>query len=123
MYLFQLASQHMTWLSERQSVLANNIANADTPGFRARDVQSFAAALDHVGIGLNRTDPRHQQMELTTATHAGLVDAPVWDQSHSGNTVSIERELMQVTHTSRMMSVDTSVAKSFHRMILTSLKV
>ncbi|MCB1430900.1 MAG: flagellar basal body rod protein FlgB [Alphaproteobacteria bacterium] len=123
MYIFQLASQHMTWLAQRQSVLANNVANADTPDYRAKDVGSFETTLDHVDTGLIQTDPRHQQISFTSPGPAGLVEAPMWDQSHSGNTVSIERELMEISQTSRMMSVDTAITKSFHRMMLTSLKV
>lgn len=46
-----------------------------------------------------------------------------WDQSHSGNTVSLESELMTAGQTSRMMSLDTGIARSFHRMLMSSLKV
>lgn len=38
---FQMASRRMEWLSSRQKVIAENIANANTPGFAGRDVQSF----------------------------------------------------------------------------------
>ena len=39
--LFKLAASHNTWLSERQLTIAANVANADTPNFRAQDVAPF----------------------------------------------------------------------------------
>ena len=47
--LFDLAEKRLTWTAQRQSVLATNIANANTPGFQARDIQSFANVLSGSG--------------------------------------------------------------------------
>ena len=44
--LFSLLSNHMSWLSARQSVLAENVSNADTPNYIARDLRP----LDFAGI-------------------------------------------------------------------------
>ena len=45
--LFSLLSNRMSWLSSRQSVLAENVSNADTPNYIARDLRplDFAAIL------------------------------------------------------------------------------
>ena len=43
--LFRLAEQRLAWLDRRQEVLAQNIANADTPGYAARDLPAFAKVL------------------------------------------------------------------------------
>ena len=40
--LFRLAGSRMRYLTERQSVVARNIANADTPGYRAQDLTPFS---------------------------------------------------------------------------------
>jgi flagellar basal-body rod protein FlgB len=96
--------------AERQKVLAGNIANADTPGFKARDFD-FAAALRQavgssaagaapgarvqtVGLGAaGRTDPRH----LPLAGAAGGTDPKLLyrqpeQPSIDGNTVDLDRE-------------------------------
>jgi flagellar basal-body rod protein FlgB len=39
--LFSLITKRMSWLSQRQKVLAQNIANADTPGYAPRDLNSL----------------------------------------------------------------------------------
>ena len=59
MYLFELASRHMTWLAERQALTAANIANADTPGYRARDVRPFSTALEGPAVTFITTMPGH----------------------------------------------------------------
>ena len=38
--IFRLTNSKMGWLSERQTVLAQNIANADTPGYKAKDLKA-----------------------------------------------------------------------------------
>ena len=51
----------MQWHQERQRVLAENVANAETPHYRARDLAppNFASALQRVSISMARTDPGH----------------------------------------------------------------
>lgn len=39
--LFQAVKKRLNWLTQRQEVLSHNIANADTPGFRARDLKGY----------------------------------------------------------------------------------
>ena len=43
--LFELASQQAHWLSARQVAVAENIANANTPGYKAADVPPFESRL------------------------------------------------------------------------------
>lgn len=60
--LFGIHAQALTLRAQRTSVLAANLANADTPNYKARDVD-FRAALDaearHGTVALARTDPGH----------------------------------------------------------------
>jgi flagellar basal-body rod protein FlgB len=39
--LFQMITKRMGWLAERQKVIAENIANADTPEYRPKDLKAF----------------------------------------------------------------------------------
>src|SRR5436305_14526786 len=62
--LFSLISGRMSWLSARQSVLAENVSNADTPNFVARDLKpvDFQSMLAGQGMGstqLTTTNVRH----------------------------------------------------------------
>jgi flagellar basal-body rod protein FlgB len=62
---FRFNEAALSLRSQRQQVLATNIANADTPGFKARDF-NFNAALQNV---LERKGPEPVQLKGTASTH------------------------------------------------------
>ncbi len=59
--LFALADQRLVWVDHRQALLSQNVANVDTPGYRARDLRPFAQALADARFDIApvRTDPLH----------------------------------------------------------------
>ena len=66
---------YMSYLSQRQGMIASNIANADTPGYQTRDVQmpaDFSSALQNAWIS--------------------VVEVPDLPSRNDGNNVSIDRE-------------------------------
>lgn len=122
MYLFQLASRHMTWLAERQAVTAANIANADTPGYRARDVSAFSSVLAGPAVQFAVTSPGHIPLAAGELQDAARTAGDSWASGHSGNNVSVEQELMKASSANRMMSLDAGLARAFQRMLLASVK-
>lgn len=122
MHLFDVASRHMTWLAERQSVTAANIANANTPGYRAREINPFSSYLEGPSIALTATSPMHMSLPENELRAASTRAGSGWSSSHSGNNVSIEKEMMTASSSSRMMNIDASIVRSFHRMLLSSVK-
>src|ERR1044072_2825096 len=77
--LFSLLSGRMSWLSARQSVLAENVANADTPNYIARDLKPMDfqdlvanAGSNNSGTGLATTNVRHIEIRPPSA---GAFDA------------------------------------------------
>lgn len=123
MYLFDVASRHMTWLSERQAIVASNIANSDTPGYRSQDAQPFSMAMAASSMSLDTTSPGHLQIAGEAMDTVGRQSGEMWDMAHSGNTVSVEKELMAAGANSRMMNLDVTLERSFQRMLLASMKV
>lgn len=123
MIVFEIASRHAAWLSARQEVTAANIANADTPGYKTRDVAAFESVLAHTGVELAITDRMHMAAPDGDAFRFEEIHGGSWDTAHSGNDVALESELMKVGETARQLSLDTGIVKAFHRMILASLKV
>jgi len=59
--ILSMLKTRMQWHQERQRVLAENVANAETPRYRARDLAppNFAGALQHASLTMARTDPGH----------------------------------------------------------------
>ena len=78
--------------SKRQQALSANIANLDTPGYRAKDF-SFQDAM--ASIGMKRTSERHIGVVQDT-TNARVIDVGTADKPN-GNNVDIERELTEIT--------------------------
>ena len=90
--------QVLALLAQRQKVLAGNIANADTPGFKARDfdfAQALAAARGE-GSHLAATAPGHLAANGVPAQAAAAAPQLLWrtvDQpALDGNTVDLDRE-------------------------------
>lgn len=80
--------------SERTGVLASNLANADTPGYKARDL-AFQTALSGArgaGLGLVAANARHLQASDTDAPGGALLYRVPNHASLDGNTVDVEME-------------------------------
>ena len=97
--LFDLADRRLAWLSARQGVLSQNVANANTPGWKSKDVKPFAAIL--AGAGANTpqlllTNPMHMKGTRPDAA-AGQVQPG--EQAPDGNAVSLDEQLMKIAQT------------------------
>ena len=58
--LFDLAERRLAWADQRQAVLAQNVANANTPGYKPHDLRSFADMLAGTSaVAPVRTQPNH----------------------------------------------------------------
>ena len=94
----------LTWLDQRQRVIAENVANADTPGFVGRDLKQptdFAEAM-RTGGGLKivATNARH----ITPPGQAARFDslnAPDSETTLDGNSVVVEEQMLKMAE-SRM---------------------
>ncbi len=83
--------------AQRNRVLASNIANADTPNFKARDID-FADTMKAVqtsSFNLQRTSALHQQAWSTTTSGAQLKYRVPTQPSMDGNTVQTDVEQAQ----------------------------
>ncbi len=94
--LFRLAERRLAWVDQRQKLLAQNVANASTPGFQPRDAAPFASALAGHGAILARTEPMHFG---ASASSARSLRAPTTGRAPDGNAVSMEDQLAKVADT------------------------
>jgi flagellar basal-body rod protein FlgB len=120
--IFAVASQHNRWLSIRQSAVAQNIANANTPGYKAVDVEPFAAALDSTRLEMARTRATHLSTSGTMGADSEMVEEETWHIVHSGNSVNYEQQLMKAGEIGGGFARNTSVIKAFHRMLMASAR-
>ena len=122
--LFAALQKRMTWLSERETVLASNVANADTPGFLAKDLKQpdFGALVkgaSHGELRLATTQPSH----IAVDAGGDLVPTPVTDGEAklTGNTVSLEDQMMKVSETASDYALTTNLYRAHLGLIKTAL--
>jgi flagellar basal-body rod protein FlgB len=107
MPLMAMLKERMGWLSARQNVLAQNVANADTPGYTARDLKPVnfddilkgATSTGQFKGGMSVTDPRHISLTQPGGGDYSDVNSPDVEANPSGNTVSLEQEMIRVSDT------------------------
>jgi flagellar basal-body rod protein FlgB len=121
-HLFDLAGQQARWLSTDQSVIASNIANASTPGYRAQSVQPFSDVLDKTELQLASTAPTHLTLDPMQVQAAAIKQETPWEVTESGNSVALEQELIKAGDVNRAYSLNTGIVKSFHAMLLSAAK-
>lgn len=93
--LFKLASQRMDYLSARHRTIAENIANADTPGFRAKDLKPFDFQATLGQVSQVRTDAGHLSPLREAAAFREDRRAPVYETAPDGNGVVLEEQMMK----------------------------
>lgn len=118
-----LAERRLAWLESRQRVLAQNIANADTPGYRPRDLRPFAETLAGAGggggIGLLRTDARH--LAPAGAPPGARPDRQVAERAPNGNAVALDQQALKVADTDTAHAFATGLHRRYLGMFRTAL--
>ena len=96
--------RQMTRAAARQVVASSNLANADTPGYRAREVYFSEALTRHVSdrVSLARTQPGHvdDPNAGASATPVRTREVAGLEARRDGNTVQIDRELLSMSSAS-----------------------
>ena len=121
-YLFGLSSRRAEWLASRQAVVAENIANVNTPGYKAKDINAFSEAMESTQLAMANTNGVHMVGGAGRSVEAGEQNENTWDVVHSGNSVTIEQEMLKSGEVSAQYTLNASIAKAFHRFFLTSVK-
>lgn len=103
--LFQLMTGKLDYLSHRQTVLAQNIANADTPEYRPRDLKAFdfrtVLAETTATVRPTLTDPAHQTGTVRDRGIGKEVDLRrPYETKPDGNSVVLEEQMTKVSETS-----------------------
>jgi flagellar basal-body rod protein FlgB len=121
-YLQQIAAQNAQWLTERQSLVAGNVANASTPGYRARDLPAFSSLLDASEIAMTTTNAAHLTASPAEPGATRVIETEPGDETLSGNTVSLEQQMMALGDINRAFTLNADIRRVFHQMLLAALK-
>ncbi len=119
-FSFALARQRLAWLNQRQAVLANNIANANTPQYKARDLAPFQDALDRAQFAI--TPLRTNMNDLPPLPDAtGFALAPPAESGPDGNDVQLDAQLIKVANTETDQQAATAITNTYIALFRTAL--
>jgi flagellar basal-body rod protein FlgB len=112
--LFGLMQERLYW------TLAENIANADTPGYQPRDLPAFQARLADQQLMLATTDAHHIAPARTDSRHL-LTTSRSLERALDGNGVSLETELTKVADTASAQQITTQLYTTYIGMFHTAI--
>lgn len=108
--------------SQRQELLAANIANADTPGYKAHDLKPFAAAMrSTAAYGMTTTDPAHLTASAHATTFSENPRVKGWETTPSGNNVLLEEEMIKAAESSREYDLASTLMRKHLTMMRATL--
>ncbi len=121
--VFETAHAMAVHAGQRQAVISQNVANADTPGFVARDMPSFQEiyAPKDAGATRQRATRAGHLHGLTAGGVDGLIEQDRSFASPDGNSVSIETEMLRATEIKREHDRSLAIYKSALNILRASL--
>lgn len=113
--VLQMLGRKMEWLSQRQAVLSENVANADTPQYKPRDLTTFdfKAALGQSRLlEPTRTAPSHMQLPRANAGPGKPErERHPYETKMDGNAVVVEEQMLKISQT----ATDYNAATNLYR--------
>jgi flagellar basal-body rod protein FlgB len=95
--LITMLKTKMHWHNTRQKILAENIANSDTPRFIPMDVKALSATAGELPpVQVLRTNARHIQGFAEQGGEFGGTKAERFETAPSGNAVNLETEMTKI---------------------------
>ena len=102
MPVFSALTDKMRWHQTRQGLLAENVANAETPGYRGRDLAQYDfadsnKAFSAASVTTTATQPNHFSVSSSANSAFGAQRMANFEITPEGNGVTLEDEMMKVT--------------------------
>lgn len=131
--LFKTLGQKMNWLNERQKVLAQNVANANTPGYVSQDLKkvSFQTHLNNSSqtdgnssaTVMKATRPGHLNGfgGISSSFEIKQEQSEFLETTPDGNTVDLERELSKMAEVQMEYTLATNLYKKHVGMLKSAL--
>ena len=115
--IVDLMRDRLSYLGQKQAVLAQNVANADTPGYKAKELAAFTTFADELKAAsagtMAVTDTKHIVPASMAGVNAGSKRMKPFEVLPSGNSVDLEQQMMEVSSTTMEYQADTSILHKF----------
>jgi flagellar basal-body rod protein FlgB len=122
--ILAMLRERMQWHQARQQVLAENVANADTPNYQAKDLAppNFERELSAASLALARTDPGHIGSQGGSgSTDFAADETGRYEITPRGNSVTHEDEMMKVA--SNQMDFEAAASMYTHSLAMIKLAI
>jgi flagellar basal-body rod protein FlgB len=123
--IFKMAHAMAVHAGQKQAVTAQNVANADTPEYVARDVIPFSKTYQNDTDTIGWMSQRSTRASHLNGTASGSLPDPIVDreavESPNGNTVSLEGEMLKSLDAKRQHDRALAIYKSSMNILRTSL--
>lgn len=123
--LFKLMSRRMNWLTQRQDTLAQNISNANTPGFKPQDLKPFTfrdALSDEHTMTMATTASAHLQPTRTPVDDKARRQRDPYETKPDGNAVVLEEQMNKIGQTSSDYDTVLSLYKKQLGLLQTAIR-
>ena len=101
--LFEVVKKRLAWIGQRQEILAQNIANADTPKYRARDIEPFkfkdlVRGKSSIGLNMSTTMGSHiLGRRSPVRDFKEVTDRRPFETNPIGNSVVLEEQMSKLS--------------------------
>src|ERR1700752_377566 len=121
--ILSMLRTRMQWHQARQEVLAEEVANADTPNYQAKELAPPASenALSTASIARDPTDPGHIAMQMNGDSQFETDGTARYEIRPRGNSVTHEDEMMKVS--SNQMDYEAAASLYTHSLALIKMAV
>ncbi len=123
--VLRVMSEKLSYLGKKQAVHAQNVANADTPGYKAREVlpfKTFNEALADVQTGMKVTNPEHIVPASMAGVNAGTKKESSFETVPTGNSVDLEQQMMEVSAATMDYQASVSIMHKFMALLRLAVK-
>ncbi len=124
--LFGMVKNRLNWLTQRQEVLAQNIANSDTPKYRPSDLKPYdfgeLVRRENMQLSMKTTDSRHVKgIRRRIRDFSSETERRPFETSPNGNSVVLEEQMAKVSETEINYRFTTQIYKKHLAMIKIAL--
>jgi flagellar basal-body rod protein FlgB len=124
--VFTALADKMRWHQARQGLLAENVANAETPGYKGRDLAQYdfadrSGGFSSATVTTSATQPMHFAVGGDAGGAFGAQQMANFEITPEGNGVSLEDEMMKVTTNMMDYQAATSLYQKSIKIIRTAL--
>lgn len=122
--VFRMAGARLDYLAERQRLIAENVVNANTPDYQAKDLKPFESLMSgQRPVAPSRTSSLHLAGLRPASSFQEARRPDQWEVTPDGNSVSLEQEMNKGSETRDAFSLTAGVFQRNVQMLRAAWRV